>query len=194
MKLMPSLKELQLERWSSLTTRMVLFLKSQSSTPKETRYSFTRQVNGKKRVIHQQLFWVSHCRWTKFSGIGWYFNKFFPHTEMFESFIRRSIEAGLTDAWKKKTWTGMREEYLASRKVLSNAFKRFLDSQDRERRWSTWYNRRRRSDWPCDGRFAGKLLLSIPWSDHLYSGVCSPLDQGSSLLFANEKPSEESAN
>jgi hypothetical protein len=57
-------------------------------------------------------------RWTKFSGIGWYFNKFFPHTEMFESFIRRSIEAGLTDAWKKKTWRGMREEYLNSRQDL----------------------------------------------------------------------------
>ena len=48
MKLMRFLKELLLERWSSLTTRMVLFLKSQSSTPKATRYSFIRQVNGKK--------------------------------------------------------------------------------------------------------------------------------------------------
>jgi hypothetical protein len=38
---------------------------------------------------------------------------------MFESFIRRSIEAGLTDAWKKRTWRGMREEYLNSRQDLS---------------------------------------------------------------------------
>ena len=27
-------------------------------------------------------------------GIGWYFNKFYPHTELFGDFITRSIETG----------------------------------------------------------------------------------------------------
>ena len=27
-------------------------------------------------------------------GIGWYFNKLFPHTELFGDFISRSIETG----------------------------------------------------------------------------------------------------
>ena len=64
---------------------------------------------GNKLLIH-----TASQRWTKFSGIGWYFNKFFPHTERFERFIRSSIESGLIDAWKTKTWTGMKEEYLQS--------------------------------------------------------------------------------
>ena len=24
-------------------------------------------------------------RWTKFSGVGWYFNKFYPHTKLIEA-------------------------------------------------------------------------------------------------------------
>ena len=31
-------------------------------------------------------------------GIGWYFNKLFPHTELFGDFISRSIETG---KWRK---------------------------------------------------------------------------------------------
>ena len=61
-------------------------------------------------------------------GIGWYFNKFYPHTELFGDFITRSIETGnffgsqpskfpelgLITAWTQRTWAGMREEYLKS--------------------------------------------------------------------------------
>ena len=62
-------------------------------------------------------------------GIGWYFNKLFPHTELFGDFISRSIEtgrseenalpsdpppAGLITAWTQRTWAGMRQEYLSS--------------------------------------------------------------------------------
>ena len=76
---------------------------------------------GDKVFIHR----ASHT-WTKFSGkykfvlqlrftfnegIGWYFNKFFPHTEVFGKFITNSIETGLVDAWRKKTLNGMRSEY-----------------------------------------------------------------------------------
>ena len=47
-------------------------------------------------------------------GIGWYFNRFFPHTEIFGRFISNSIETGLVDAWRRKTWRGMRKEYFNS--------------------------------------------------------------------------------
>ena len=47
-------------------------------------------------------------------GIGWYFNKLFPHTELFGDFITHSIETGLISAWTKQTWAGMKEEYLQS--------------------------------------------------------------------------------
>ena len=47
-------------------------------------------------------------------GIGWYFNMLYPHTELFGKFISDSIETGLIDAWKERTWAGMRNEYLDS--------------------------------------------------------------------------------
>ena len=28
------------------------------------------------------------------AGVAWYFNKMFPHTELFEDFLSRSVEAG----------------------------------------------------------------------------------------------------
>ena len=47
-------------------------------------------------------------------GIGWYFNMLYPHTELFGKFISDSIETGLIDAWKERTWAGMRNEYMDS--------------------------------------------------------------------------------
>lgn len=79
---------------------------------------------GDKVFIHR----ASHT-WTKFSGktkiifilfisinegIGWYFNKFFPHTELFGRFITNSIETGLVEAWRRDTLRGMRAEYYHS--------------------------------------------------------------------------------
>ena len=46
--------------------------------------------------------------------MGWYFNKLFPHTELFGDFLTRSIETGLVSAWMKQTLAGMKEEYLQS--------------------------------------------------------------------------------
>ena len=47
-------------------------------------------------------------------GIGWFFNKLYPHTELFEDFIWRSIESGLITAWTQRTQAGMKLEYLNS--------------------------------------------------------------------------------
>ena len=46
--------------------------------------------------------------------MGWYFNKLFPHTELFEEFLTNSIETGLVSAWTKQTLARMKEEYLKS--------------------------------------------------------------------------------
>ena len=75
-------------------------------------------------------------RWYLFvlQGIGWFFNKLFPHTELFDDFVWRSIETGgdhktcldtlfswpcvcflgLITAWQQRTWADMRTEYLTS--------------------------------------------------------------------------------
>ena len=77
------------------------------------------QIEIKYRLGERQLLHLASHRWTKvtnkrselflavlqFSGVGWYFNKFFPHTEQFQRFIRRSVESGLIEVccyWKKK--------------------------------------------------------------------------------------------
>ena len=46
--------------------------------------------------------------------MGWYFNKLFPHTELFEEFLTHSIETGLVSAWMKQTLARMKQEYLNS--------------------------------------------------------------------------------
>ena len=43
-----------------------------------------------------------------FKAVGWAFNKFFPHTELFEDFIWRGIESGLTTAWMRRTVAAMK--------------------------------------------------------------------------------------
>ena len=56
---------------------------------------------------HKDIF-----RWTKVSGVGWYFNKFFPHTSVFEDLTYRIIETGLLVPWKQWTYAEMRSNYL----------------------------------------------------------------------------------
>ena len=56
---------------------------------------------------HKDIF-----RWTKVSGVGWYFNKFFPHTSVFEDLTYRIIETGLLVPWKQWTYAEMRSDYL----------------------------------------------------------------------------------
>ena len=43
-----------------------------------------------------------------FIGVGWAFNRFFPHTKLFEDFIWRGIESGLTTVWMKRTVAAMK--------------------------------------------------------------------------------------
>jgi hypothetical protein len=52
-------------------------------------------------------------RWTKASGVGWYFNKFFPYTDILEDRLFRVVETGLLEPWKKLTYAEMRVDYLA---------------------------------------------------------------------------------
>jgi len=65
------------------------------------------QLEGGKTGIHL----ASH-RWTKFSWIGWFFNKFFPYTEQFKHNMFRALEGGLLEDGRRKTWARMKEEYL----------------------------------------------------------------------------------
>ena len=56
------------------------------------------------------------------SGVGWYFNKIFPHTSVFEDLTYRIIETGLLVPWKQWTYAQMRRDYLqVSRKQWTYA-------------------------------------------------------------------------
>ena len=98
-------------RSSSLITRTACCPRWRSSTGEETRSSYTAQPTPGQSSQGETKLFSCFFLISIYQGIGWYFNKFFPHTEIFGRFITNSIETGLVEAWRRDTLRGMRAEY-----------------------------------------------------------------------------------